>query len=80
MKSINRFIILLLLISLSLGILRPVLASSPTGQTIYIKSPEDLRQLARDCALDLWSQDKTVLLETDLDLEGQDFLPIPTFG
>lgn len=80
MKSINRFIILLLLISLSLGILRPVLASSPSGQTIYIKNPEDLRQLARDCALDLWSQDKTVLLETDLDLEGQDFLPIPTFG
>ena len=34
----------------------------------------------RNCTLDSWSQGKTVYLESDIDLTGVDFSPIPTFG
>ena len=50
------------------------------GDTVTVSSAEDLRQLAEDCALDTWSQGKTVLLTADLDLTKEDFTPIPTFG
>ena len=36
--------------------------------------------MAKDCALDAWSRDKTVVLTAGLDLTGADFTPIPTFG
>lgn len=48
--------------------------------TIRITSVEDLQSLSESCKYDAYSQDKTVLLETDLDLGGVVFVPIPTFG
>ena len=47
---------------------------------IYINTVADLLDLAEQCTLDTWSQDKTVVLQADLRLEGVDFLPIATFG
>lgn len=48
--------------------------------TIRISSAEDLQKLSDSCKLDVYSRDKTVLLETDLDLSGAAFAPVPTFG
>ena len=48
--------------------------------TIRITSVEDLQKLSDNCKLDAYSRDKTVILETDLDLDGVVFAPVPTFG
>lgn len=47
---------------------------------ITISSVEELLGFAKSCSLDAWSQGKTVRLTADLDLEGKEFTPIPTFG
>ena len=56
------------------------MAAEEAQTTIYIRSIDDLRTLSKSCALDTWSCDKTVILERDLNLEGIEFTPIPTFG
>ena len=48
--------------------------------TIRITSVEDLQKLSENCKYDAYSRDKTVLLETDLSLDGVVFVPVPTFG
>jgi len=55
----------------------PALAA---GDTVYIRTAEDLVSLAKNCALDSWSQGKTVALTTNISLASVDFLPIPSFG
>ena len=50
------------------------------GAVLTISSVEELLDFAAACALDAWSQGKTVALTADLDLSGVDFTPIPTFG
>ena len=50
------------------------------GDTLSIRTAEDLADLAHSCTLDSWSQGKTVRLEADINLTGQDFTSIPTFG
>ena len=37
-------------------------------------------QLSKSCKLDTYSQGKTVYLDSDVDLSGSKFVPIPTFG
>ena len=54
--------------------------SETTSETIRIRDVQDLLELAENCTMDSWSQDKEIILETDINLEGVDFLPIPTFG
>jgi len=55
-------------------------AKQKSDDAIVIRTAEDLLQLAEDCSLDTWSQEKKVLLDCDISLENVDFLPIPTFG
>ena len=70
-----------LLAALLLAACLPVTASyAASGDTIHIRTAADLRELAKNCTLDTWSQGKTVLLEADLALEDASFLPIPSFG
>lgn len=57
--------------------LQPVFAE-PGG--ITIASREDLEQFVKDCTLDAWSQGKTVNLTCDIDLDGVEIAPVPTFG
>ena len=72
---------LLLALTLLLSLLTPAAIAAEEAQTtIYIRSIDDLRTLSKSCALDTWSCDKTVILERDLNLEGIEFTPIPTFG
>lgn len=60
--------------------LPPARAADPEEDVLVISTVEELRQLAKDCALDTWSQGKTVALAADLELEAEEFSPIPTFG
>lgn len=66
-----------LVFSISLAV--PTLAEE-NGETIYIKTVDDLLELAENCSLDTWSQDKTIILDADISLADTDFWPIPTFG
>lgn len=47
---------------------------------VYIKDADELKDFARNCWLDTWSQNKKVYLTADIDLAGENFIPIPTFG
>ena len=49
-------------------------------QVIWIRGNEDLKELANNCTLDIWSQDKVVILDTDLDFTSEGVTLIPTFG
>ena len=57
----------------------PVTWAEP-GDTVTISTTEDLLRFAKSCALDTWSQGKTVVLAADLELAAEEFTPIPTFG
>ena len=48
--------------------------------TVYIRSAADLRTFAKACAVDSYSQGKTVVLTADIDLGGETFSPIPVFA
>ena len=48
--------------------------------TVHITTVDELLQLAKDCSLDTYSTNRTVLLEADLDLVGQGFAGIPIFN
>lgn len=47
---------------------------------IRISNAEELKAFAADCRLDTWSQNKKVYLTADIDLAGENFVSIPTFG
>lgn len=66
---------------LCLTLLSPVFVSAD-GNTITIRTQDDLKELAMNCRLDTWSRDKTVVLEADITLDenATSFLPIPSFG
>lgn len=69
-----------LLATLMLLACLPVTQADAAGNTIHISSEAELRDLAASCALDTWSRDKNVVLDSDLTLADPSFLPIPTFG
>ena len=48
--------------------------------TVYLSSADDLIQLAKNCRRESWSQNRTVVLEADIDLSSVDFNGIPSFG
>lgn len=80
MKRIaNKAACLLLAAWLLAGLTLPVAWAAPAGETA-ISSAEELLAFAKNCALDTWSQGRTVRLTADIDLSGQAFAPIPTFG
>ena len=49
-------------------------------EEVYIGNAEELKAFSRDCWLDTWSQNKKVYLTADIDLSGEGFVSIPTFG
>ena len=72
-------------LALSVGLALPVFAddAEPLPEekpTVHITTMDELLQLARDCSLDTYSTNRTVLLEADLDLVGQGFAGIPIFN
>ena len=78
MKQNKRRIPALLLVLLLLGSLAaPALAAE--GDTVHLRTAQDLVTLSQNCSLDSWSVGKTVYLDADIDLTGSDFQPIPIF-
>lgn len=49
------------------------------SSTVHIADAGDLKQLAKNCTLDTWSEGLTVILDNDIDLEGEPLPPIPIF-
>ncbi len=78
-KSISILTLALFLWILVLPAL-PALAAAAQPETVQIFDADGLRQLSKDCSYDKWSKGRTVLLEADIDLDNQDFVPIPIFG
>ena len=77
MKTSKRICAAALALLLCLGLLpSPALGA---GDTVEIATPHDLVELAGKCALDTWSEGKTVVLTADLDLTAVPFSPIPSF-
>lgn len=74
----------LLIPALVISLLLPVAALgeplSAPGETIIIETAEDFLSFAKLCVLDSRSRDITVILKTDLVLEENTILPVPTFG
>ena len=56
------------------------LETDPETGAFLISSLTDLREFARACTVNTWSQGKLIRLTRDLDLTGRSFLPIPTFS
>ena len=65
--------VLLLLPCFTIG----ALAAEDDTEKIRISTAGELMELAANCVSDTWSQDKTILLENDINLTGLDFTPIP---
>lgn len=49
-------------------------------EEVLIGNAEELKEFAKNCRLDTWSQNKKVYLTADIDLAGAGFVTIPTFG
>ena len=75
----DRLLALLLAWWLLASFAMPMTRAEP-GDTVTISTVEDLLRFAKSCALDTWSQGKTVVLAADLELAAEEFTPIPTFG
>lgn len=79
-RKINKFVSLLSAAALLLSLMSPAVLAAGDAGAVHLRSAEDLAAFSRNCTLDSWSQRKTVYLESDIDLTGVDFSPIPTFG
>ena len=74
-KSIISIILILIMVFCP-----AVPAACAEENIIHISSADDLRQLAAACMLDTYSTGITVLLDTDLELNGEPFPAIPSFN
>ena len=70
-------------LALCLGLLSPAVptarAAENSPKTLYISTAAELALLSRDCTLDAYSRNLTVVLTADIDLSSVDFAPIPVF-
>lgn len=55
-------------------------AAVAAGTTVRVREAGDLEQLAKNCQLDSYSTNVTVVLENDIDMGGAAIRPIPIFN
>ncbi len=79
-KNKVRLVALALAGALLAGLLSPCVALAADSSTITIQSMNDFVRFSQNCAFDMWSQGKTILLKNDIDLSQAEWSPIPTFG
>lgn len=79
-KKQNKIFIGLLILALVFSFLPNEGCVLASDNEIYIYTPEELLDFAKDCSLDTWSQGKHVEIGQDIDLTGFNFEGIPTFG
>ena len=76
----------LLALCLVLALTLPVFAEGESSaditekETYHIGTMDELLQLADHCRLDSWSENRTVMLDADLELTGSGFSGIPSFS
>ena len=75
---VKKIFCLCLCLALLSGSLLAVHAEQP--QQLHIRTTLEFLTFAENCRLDSYSQGLSVVLETDLDLTGTDFDPIPIFS
>ena len=70
-------------LALCLGLLFPAVpaaqAAENSPRTLYISTAAELALLSKDCTLDAYSRNLTVVLTADIDLSDVEFAPIPVF-
>ncbi len=49
-------------------------------EEVRISNADEFMQMVENCKLDTWSANKKIILTEDINLVGQDFLGIPSFG
>ena len=79
-QAVMRTMTLALTAALLMTPFAPQAAAAQDPDVITIHSASDFLQVAEACALDTWSQGKTVCLSADIHLPGDQFAPVPTFG
>ncbi len=67
----------ILVISILICLFTPIFAES---NVITISSEKDFAEFSKSCSLDTWSQGKTVNLSCDINIESNNFSPVPIFG
>ena len=78
----KRLLSILLVLGILLGCAIPAFAEetdAPAEKKLTIRSEKAFLKFAENCRLDSYSQNLTVSLETDIDLEGLEFTDIPIF-
>lgn len=82
----RRLLAALLALCLVLTLTLPVFAEGESSadttdkETYHIGTMDELLQLADYCRLDSWSENRTVMLDADLELTGSGFSGIPSFS
>lgn len=76
----KRILSLALAFVMCLTCVSPAAYAQDEKRTIHIKSAEDLRKFSQDCILDEYSLDLEVILDCDIDLNGEAFYPIASFS
>ena len=74
MKKISIILVILIILSaFTPGII--VASPDPAYKTIIIRDAEDLHNLSKNCSYDAFSHGIKVVLNGDIDLKGEDFVP-----
>ena len=71
---------LCLILTLALPVFAEGESETEEKETYHIGTVEELLQLVEYCRLDSWSENRTVVLDADLELTGSGFTGIPTFS
>lgn len=74
-KRVDRLFPILLAVWILTSLVLPAWATEES--TVTISNVADLQRFGKNCALDTWSQGKTVTLTADLDLSGWISPPFP---
>ncbi|WP_455501777.1 hypothetical protein [Gemmiger sp.] len=71
---------LCLVLTLTLPVFAEGESETEEKETYHIGTVDELLQLADYCRLDSWSENRTVVLDADLELTGSGFTGIPSFS
>lgn len=76
-RKIHKCLSFLLAAVLLASLAAPAALAAEGGDTVFVRTAEDLVQLAENCTLDSWSQGRIVRLQADIDLSRHGLHPHP---
>lgn len=77
---VKRPVALLLVLLLVVPILLPLFNIKAQETMITISNAQEFREVAKKARLDSWSKGKQIILQNDIDLSQETFMPIPIFS